>query len=38
MGDEDPLQTVGAIPDLKAEERTAILAGTASCLLDVEVA
>jgi aminocarboxymuconate-semialdehyde decarboxylase len=38
MGDEDPLQTVGAIPDLKAEERTAILAGTASRLLDKKVA
>ena len=38
MGDENPLQTVGAIPGLKSEERTAILAGTASRLLDEEMA
>jgi aminocarboxymuconate-semialdehyde decarboxylase len=38
MGDEDPLRTVGAIPNLEPEEHTAILAGTASRLLDVEVA
>jgi aminocarboxymuconate-semialdehyde decarboxylase len=38
MGDEDPLQTVGAIPGLKPEERTAILAGTATRLLDEEMA
>jgi hypothetical protein len=37
MGDEDPLQTVGAIPNLKPEERTSILAGTASRLLDEDV-
>jgi aminocarboxymuconate-semialdehyde decarboxylase len=38
MGDEDPLQTVGAIPGLKPEERKAILAGTAGRLLDEKAA
>lgn len=38
MGDENPLQTVGAIPGLTPEEREAILAGTATRLLNEEAA
>jgi hypothetical protein len=38
MGDEDPLQTVGAIPCLKPEERKALLVGTAGRLLGEKLA
>lgn len=38
MGDENPLQTVGAIPGLTPEEREAILARTATRLLNEEAA
>ena len=33
MGDEEPLETIGAIPGLTAKEREAILSGTATDLL-----
>jgi aminocarboxymuconate-semialdehyde decarboxylase len=36
MGDEDPLQTVGAIPNLTPEEQEAILGDTAAQLLNEE--
>jgi aminocarboxymuconate-semialdehyde decarboxylase len=34
MGDEDPLQTVGAVPNLTSEEQKAILADTTTRLLN----